>query len=430
MLTIKVFSPPTSFCNFVDKGKHVWAHTHVWAEFQRTWIAASVENVFGLIWDVNDRWYDDYSMYLRREVKEYGLETMAVNWLVTTRNSSPEMMQTTWRVAWDGLCCYVAEMGEDGGGRILKLANHDGGCAVEMFAAGCRDSKLSENFWLEKSRSIDAMRRWFLKHKDISDWGDDDGRSVAEDFMLVWRGGDARKGVERLLLEVKGIRQACKRDVWLRPLLETVIENKLRVGSDCFLGALEIGAEEGRTIGVSLASALATTLTAEAAVDEWVCRFPALGEYEKENAWFRSFFNFVAKSLFNRAVWGLKMRVAVGCVLSVVDVGSDIWMIFKYMEMEEIEKNSEGDKGGEWKDDGFGPNFFLWATIYCIALSMFHQLVVVITVNRKNPLVLLREIIIVLLGIKPVFDAYRVTQNATKEGKIIDVMGEMVITRR
>ncbi|GMH59319.1 hypothetical protein TrRE_jg138, partial [Triparma retinervis] len=301
--------------------------------------------------------------------------------------------------------------------------------AVEMFAAGCRDSKCAENFWLGRSRSVEAMRRWFLEHKDVRDWGDDDGRSAAEDFMLMWKGGSARKGVDRLLLEVKGIRQACERNVWFRPLLEAVIENNLKLGSDCFLGVLELGADDGAAIGVSLASALATTLTAEAAVDEWVCRFPALGEFEKENAWFRSFFNVVARSLFYRAIWGLKMRMAVGCVLSVVDVGSDIWMIFKYMEMEEMEKSGHDDGGGEWEEGGFGPSFFLWATIYCIALSMFHQVVVVITQNRKQPLILLREVIIVLLGIKPVFDAYRVAQNATKEGEGLDVMGEMVITR-
>ncbi|GMI24908.1 hypothetical protein TrRE_jg654, partial [Triparma retinervis] len=142
----------------------------------------------------------------------------------------PEMTRTRWKVTWEGFDCYIAEVGEEGGGWIIKLANHEGGCAVEMFAAGCHDSKCAEDFWLGRSRSVEAMRRWFPEHKDVRDWGDE-------------------------------------------------------------------------------------------------------------------------------------------------------------------------------------------------------QVVVVFTQNRKQPLILLREVIIVLLGIKPVFDAYRVAQNATKEGKGLDVMGEMVITR-
>ncbi|GMI25015.1 hypothetical protein TrRE_jg12425, partial [Triparma retinervis] len=176
MLTIKVFFPPPSFGDFIDKGKHYWAHDHVWAEFQRTWIAESIEEVFGLIWNVEDRWYDDQSVYLRREIKINkgdGLEAMAVDWLMVTRNSCPEMTRTRWKVTLEGFDCYIAEVGEEGGGRIIKLANHEGGCAVEMFAAGCRDSKCAEDFWLGRSRSVEAMRRWFLEHKDVRDWGDD-----------------------------------------------------------------------------------------------------------------------------------------------------------------------------------------------------------------------------------------------------------------
>ena len=42
------------------------------------------------------------------------------------------------------------------------------------------------------------------------------------------------------------------------------------------------------TIGAALASCIAANLTAQAAVDEWIIRFPALRELDLEFVWFRS----------------------------------------------------------------------------------------------------------------------------------------------
>jgi len=107
--------------------------------------------------------------------------------------------------------------------------------------------------------------------------------------MRKWRGrkGEGEERLERMLLDVRGMAQVEGSCAWFKAMLETVMENKLRAGADCSCGLWELGEKEGRIIGAALASALATTLTAEAAVDEWVCRFPALGEFEGENPWFR-----------------------------------------------------------------------------------------------------------------------------------------------
>jgi len=131
-------------------------------------------------------------------------------------------------------------------------------------------------------------------------------------------------------------------------------------------------------------------------------------------------------------LWGLKFRVAVGAFLSFVDVGSDLWMIWKYKEMEmALEEGKEEEVGtGMGMGPGMGPSFFLWATVSSITLSMTLQLIVVITQNRKQPAVLVREIIIVLLGVKPMSDAWRVTQNMENiEGAPMGVMGEAVVTK-
>ena len=45
--------------------------------------------------------------------------------------------------------------------------------------------------------------------------------------------------------------------------------------------------KQASTIGSSLASCIAVNLTAQAAVNEWIARFPATWELDNKYAWFR-----------------------------------------------------------------------------------------------------------------------------------------------
>ena len=57
----------------------------------------------------------------------------------------------------------------------------------------------------------------------------------------------------------------------------------------------ELTEEDERRIGRSLAVSLATNLSAEAGVDEWIVKYPALREFDDDQAWFRSMIVQVAK---------------------------------------------------------------------------------------------------------------------------------------
>ena len=48
-----------------------------------------------------------------------------------------------------------------------------------------------------------------------------------------------------------------------------------------------MSARDGNTIGAGLALPMATNLTAEAGVDEWILKFRSLGELDGEEVWFR-----------------------------------------------------------------------------------------------------------------------------------------------
>ena len=78
--------------------------------------------------------------------------------------------------------------------------------------------------------------------------------------------------------------------------------------------------------------ALLINITSDAAVDDWVYRFPALVEFDEQLVWFRPMMNTIAKRLISKSGFGLKMRLYSGAFFSIMDMVSDIVMIIQYFE--------------------------------------------------------------------------------------------------
>jgi TRAP-type mannitol/chloroaromatic compound transport system permease small subunit len=135
-------------------------------------------------------------------------------------------------------------------------------------------------------------------------------------------------------------------------------------------------------MGSGLAISLASNLTAEAAVDEWIGKYPALKELDREEVWFRPMMDTVSLRLLAKVPWGLKMRVFLGAGLSMLDMASDINVILLYT-------STSGEKK-------YGLNL-LGMLVACIAI----QLLVVYHQNKTKPQEMLREMLIVLTGLKP-----------------------------
>ena len=115
------------------------------------------------------------------------------------------------------------------------------------------------------------------------------------------------------------------------PMIAHVVLNKLRPPREIKKTLAELTEEDGRRIGRSLAVSLAANLTAEAGVEEWIGRNPALREFDDDQVWLRPMVVHVAKKLLKEASWGSKMRLFVGAGLSMVDLASDIAMVVTYM---------------------------------------------------------------------------------------------------
>jgi len=127
---------------------------------------------------------------------------------------------------------------------------------------------------------------------------------------------------------------------------------------------------------------------------------------------FRPMMNVVAKRLLGEVSWGLKMRVTMGAGLSILDLATDIiFVIVGYMGKDETK--------------GYG-----WSLLGMVMGSMALQLLVVFLQNKGKPRVLMKEMLIVLAGLKSAVDCKRVCAGQEmEEHHVFDARTELVFTK-
>jgi hypothetical protein len=277
------------------------------------------------------------------------------------------------------------------------------------------------NFYLKMNLTLTCkIQTFFQALRRLEQWNEEDGRAVGE-IMVVKTKAEQHREKGETKVDAR-MRELFKRDRGLKEIgdkygeffqsmMARVVLNKLRTAGDMNTKLFDLNKKKGDAIGAGLAVSLVSNLTAEAAVEEWIGRYPALKCLDRDEIWFRPMMNVVAVRLLANVSWGLKMRVFVGAGLSILDQTSDINMIFYYFGNDQ---------------DVYGV-CMLGMIVACITL----QVLIVYGQNRKKgPLKLLREVVIVLTGLKPAFDAFRINSGAKIEkGSLFDPQFELIITK-
>ncbi|GMI25032.1 hypothetical protein TeGR_g8761 [Tetraparma gracilis] len=172
--------------------------------------------------------------------------------------------------------------------------------------------------------------------RGLENWDDEDGKATAE-ILVTKTDAEKHHGREESEVEARvraimetheGLRELGEKHGWFEVLLTKVVANKLRPAGDSRAKLCNMSEKEAKVIGGALASCIAANLTASAAVDEWMLRYPAMGELEREYVWFRPMMDTIAQRLLESVSWGLKMRLYVGASLSTMDLLSDLYMIY------------------------------------------------------------------------------------------------------
>ena len=105
------------------------------------------------------------------------------------------------------------------------------------------------------------------------------------------------------------------------------------------------------------------------------------------------------------------MRVTMGAGLSILDIATDMFVIWRYM--------------GEEETKGYG-----WSLLGMVVGSMVLQLLMVFVQNYTKPRVMAKEVLIVLTGLKPGFDCARVCLGREmEEHHVFDAKVELAATK-
>ena len=121
--------------------------------------------------------------------------------------------------------------------------------------------------------------------------------------------------------------------------------------------------------------------------------------------------NVVAKRLLGEVSWGLKMRVTMGAGLSILDMATDIFVIWGYVG----------------KDD---TRHYGWMLLGMVVGSVVNQLLMVFSLNNKKPWVMAKEMLIVVTLMKPAVDAFRVASgHEMDELHTVDAKSELTGTK-
>ena len=158
----------------------------------------------------------------------------------------------------------------------------------------------------------------------------------------------------------------------------------------------------GAEIGAALIDCLVYNSTPAAAVDEWVCRFPALGIFEKEHTWFKPMIKVVAVKLFARSFFGLLMRSYFLGLLGLLNTLSNIYSIV-------LLYRSEDTVGVANVYTGF-----------VVANMMISGVVLCVVQNHRLPFgKILKEVLLGVLSVKAGVDSYRLMSGAEADHRCV-----------
>jgi hypothetical protein len=246
---------------------------------------------------------------------------------------------------------------------------------------------------------VTSIEEYFQELRGIEEYDAYDGRAVGESMVIKTQADKFReltKARKRqgnsltasqarmrfLFRKYKGLKEIGRKYCFFEEMMARIVQNKLRSAQDMGTKLCNLTAKEGATIGAGLAMSLASSLTAEAAVDEWIWRYPALLELDRAEVWFRPMVTTVAFRLLGDVPWGMQFRVFTSAGLSMLDLASDINVVLLY--------RSNPDTMG-----------YATTLLGMIFACTFLQLIIVYAQNKKKPLKLVTEALIVFTGLKP-----------------------------
>ncbi|GMH53091.1 hypothetical protein TL16_g01370 [Triparma laevis f. inornata] len=243
---------------------------------------------------------------------------------------------------------------------------------------------------------------YFQRLVPLEDFTAEDGQALGND--LLWKAEHSKKRVERLKEVVEKSRTLQELNLkypWMKAMLATALEGNIHMNRAMGTKLICVSEKEAMQIGKNL--------LAEAGVNEWRVQNPAVKELMEEQAWFEPMAVVVSKGIVKTASWGMMARVIVGAVLSMTDLATDLLVLRQF-----------------WFDEDLVS--YKNAQLVSLSVSLGIQLALALfQTHKKGMLRVVKECLIVVVGMKAPWDAYRVAMGAEQEkGSILDAWSELI----
>ena len=203
---------------------------------------------------------------------------------------------------------------------------------------------------------------------------------------------------------------------WFEAMLEAVILGATGEGdtsrhNELSLSRVELLREaDGYTLGSSFLHYLSRSANEDGAVDSWLDKHPALVQFHHQHHFFIPMMKEIGKALMHSKTWRkLFLSVSAG-LLSMFDVGSDIYTIAYY-------RNNLGDYRVAEMMTAF------------VSLSLVLQMAIAVMIHHKDKRMMLKEMFGVLTCTKTGLHFWKVLTNAKVEGhEMVPVVSEMMMS--
>ena len=257
------------------------------------------------------------------------------------------------------------------------------------------------------------VQSYFQELRTLEEYDAADGKALG--IRLMFPGGPKNKKrwemVDEIVDSHAGLRKMAKTYPWLKAFLVAIVRGRLSFAASVSTKLECLSVLEASKIGRSLAPALKARKTPEAGLYQWKMQNGSMIELFNKYPWTEDMLLAIAKEILKTAPWGLAWRVSTGAFLSILDMVTDLNMIVLYM-------STPGQENLGY--------ILLSMFVACIVI----QLVIVIVQNWKKKERLSGEMLVVVVGLKPVWDCYNVVRGkAQEEHNVIDAKMELVCSK-
>lgn len=223
----------------------------------------------------------------------------------------------------------------------------------------------------------------------------------------------SKERLERLQIVLKenlALAELSKTYKGFEPCLTRFLSGALALSSEVKTKLECLSEKEGQQLGKNAVAAVKSKKLASSGIDQWKRQNKAAKELLEKHPALERMYVVLASDVVKTAPWGLFWRVSFGATLSIIDLVTDVNILFEFRRQNK--------------------NLLFECMVASLATTLLFHIAVTIAVHHKNRNSLLKELFFASMMMKSPRDAYKVASGAEEEEHhLMDPMAEFVSSK-